>query len=129
METRTPEASEIAIPWNMGSKKITEEANISAKAVISMGRVRVLHALITASSTDTPRLTSWMEKSTSRIELRTIIPASAIQPIMEVAVNSPPHPKAKNMACMGMMPSNVNGIGDIISAGIRKLPNSHTTRI
>jgi hypothetical protein len=58
-----------------------------------------------------------------------MIPASAIQPIIEVAVNSPPQPIWKNSMCAGMIPSSVNGIGAMISAGTRKLPNSHTTRM
>ena len=89
-----------------------------------IGRVRVLHARMTASVTGTPRWTSCTEKSTSSIELRTMMPASAIQPIIEVAVNSAPI-----IACMGIMPNNVSGIGAMISAGILKLPNSHTTNI
>jgi hypothetical protein len=72
--------------------KITLEPHTRARAVIMMGRVRVLHARITASATGTPRWISWMAKSTSRMELRTMMPARAIQPIMEVAVNSPPTP-------------------------------------
>ena len=58
-----------------------------------------------------------------------MMPARAIQPIMEVAVNSPPRPRAKKMACVGMMPSRVRGMGDMMSAGMRKLPNSQTTRM
>ncbi len=129
VDTSTPDAREIAIPWKMGSKKMTEEANTKAKAVIRIGRVRVLQALMTASSTGTPFCTSWIEKSTRRIEFRTIIPASAIHPIMDVAVNSPPKPRAKKIACTGIIPISVKGIGDMINAGMRKLPNSHTTRI
>ena len=82
----------MAMPWKMGSVKITLEPATRARAVMRMGRVRVLQARITASATGTPFCTSWIEKSTSRMELRTMMPARAIQPIMEVAVNSPPMP-------------------------------------
>ena len=58
-----------------------------------------------------------------------MMPASAIQPIMEVAVNSPPRPRWNMMKWAGMMPSRVSGIGAMITSGMRKLPNSHTTRM
>ena len=58
VDTSTPEAREMAIPWKMGSKKITDEAKTRAKAVIRIGRVRVLQALITASGTLVPFCTS-----------------------------------------------------------------------
>ena len=129
VETSTPEASEIAMPWKIGSNRITKEPATNASAVIRIGRVRVLHAQITASTTVAPSCSLCTEKSTNRIELRTMMPARAIQPIIEVAVNSPPQPSWKNIACAGMMPSRVSGIGAMISAGMRKLPNSHTTRM
>ena len=129
VDTITPEASEIAMPWKIGSKKITDDPQTSASAVIRMGRVRVLHDVITASTTVSPCWIRWTEKSTSRIELRTMMPARAIQPIIDVAVNSPPHPIWKNSMCAGMIPSNVSGMGAMISAGTRKLPNSQTTRM
>jgi hypothetical protein len=63
-------------------------------------------------------------KSTNKIELRTIIPARAIQPIIEVAVNSAP-----NSQCPGTIPNRVSGIGAIMTAGTMKLPNCQTTNI
>jgi hypothetical protein len=58
VETRTPEAREIAIPWKIGSVKMTLEPATRASAVIRMGRVLVLHARITDSATGTPFCTS-----------------------------------------------------------------------
>ena len=54
LETITPDASEMAMPWKIGSKKITEEPQTNARAVIMMGRVRVLHAMMTDSTTEVP---------------------------------------------------------------------------
>ncbi len=53
-----------------------------------------------------------------------MIPASAIKPIIEVAVKDAP----KNQ-WPGTMPISVSGIGAITIAGRVKLPNSQTTRI
>ena len=89
-----------------------------------IGRVRVAQAVMTAVRGSTPRNTAWREKSTSRIELRTIMPASAIKPIIEVAVNGAP-----NSQWPGTMPIRVKGIGTMTIAGVMKLPNSQTTRI
>ena len=119
----TPKARETAMPLKMESPRMTLAPATSARAVMRMGRVRVLQAWITASSTDNPRRTAWMEKSTSRMELRTMMPASAIQPIIEVAVNS-----ASKSQWPGMIPRRVRGMGAMIRAGIRKSPNSQTTR-
>ena len=63
-------------------------------------------------------------KSTSRIELRTIMPASAMNPIIEVAVNGAP-----NSQCPSTMPIKVSGIGVRMTSGSLKLPNCATTRI
>jgi len=62
--------------------------------------------------------------STSSIEFLTIIPARAINPIIDVAVNSAP-----NNQCPGIIPTSVKGMGAIIIAGKLKLPNSITTNI
>ena len=118
----------MAIPWKIGSVMMTLDPATSASAVIRIGRVRILHERIMASATGTPFWISCTAKSTSRIELRTMMPASAIQPIIEVAVNSPPCPNANITAWAGMMPSRVSGIGAMITSGMRKLPNSQTTR-
>ena len=53
-------------------------------------------------------------KSTSRIELRTMMPASAIMPIIEVAVNCAP-----SSAWPGITPMMVSGIGAMMISGIR----------
>ncbi len=61
-------------------------------------------------------------KSTSRIELRTMMPASAIMPIIDVAVNCAPI-----MACPGMTPMMVSGIGAMMISGVRYDLNCATT--
>jgi hypothetical protein len=53
-------------------------------------------------------------KSTSRIELRTMMPASAIMPIMLVAVNCAP-----SSAWPGITPMMVSGIGAMMISGVR----------
>jgi hypothetical protein len=53
-------------------------------------------------------------KSTSRIELRTMMPASAIIPIMLVAVNWLP-----SSAWPGITPMMVSGIGAMMISGTR----------
>ena len=75
------------MPWKIGSVRITEAPPIRAKAVMMIGRVRALQDNSTASRTSTPFLTSSTAKSTNRIEFLTIIPARAMNPIIEVAVN------------------------------------------
>ena len=61
-------------------------------------------------------------KSTSRMELRTMIPASAIMPIMLVAVNCAP-----SSACPGMTPMIVSGMGAMMMSGVRYEPKCATT--
>ena len=51
-------------------------------------------------------------KSTRMIELRTMIPAPAMKPIIEVAVKNAPI-----SACAGRMPTSVSGIGAMITSG------------
>ena len=51
-------------------------------------------------------------KSTSRMELRTMMPASAIMPIMLVAVNCAP-----SRAWPGITPITVSGIGAMMTSG------------
>ncbi|SEH76720.1 hypothetical protein BAZSYMB_SCAFFOLD00015_0 [Bathymodiolus azoricus thioautotrophic gill symbiont] len=124
VDTNTPNNSEIAMPWKIGSDKITLEPPTSAKAVIIIGRVLDAQEFTTASKNGTPLAYSCTVKSTNKIELRTIMPAKAIQPIIEVAVNSAP-----SNQCPGTMPNSVSGIGAIITAGTMKLPNCQTTNI
>ncbi len=124
VETITPNSSEMAIPWKMGSKRMTLEPATRARAVITIGRVLVLQASTTASRTSTPSRTRCREKSTSKMELRTMMPANAMKPIMDVAVNS-----AFSSQWPGIIPISVSGIGAMITAGTTKLPNSQTTRM
>ena len=72
----------------------------------------MLAARITASASGCPAAISWLMKSTSKIELRTIMPARAIMPIMEVAVKLAP-----SRACPGMTPMMVRGIGAMMISG------------
>ncbi len=51
-----------------------------------------------------------------------MMPASAMNPIMEVAVKSAPMSQWP-----GTIPSRVSGMGAMITAGVTKLPNSATT--
>ena len=122
--TTIPKINEIAMPWKIGSNKMTLEPKTNAAAVMMIGRVLALHAKITASVIGTPFAISWREKSTNNMELRTIIPASAIKPIIDVAVNSAPI-----IQCPGAIPIMVNGMGAITIKGIKKLRNSQTTSI
>jgi len=85
-----PLISATASPWKIGSSTITSPPTTTAAAVSAIGRKRTAPASSTASRSDRPRASaSWM-KSTSRIELRTMMPASAIIPIIDVAVKNAP---------------------------------------
>ena len=83
--------SEIASPLKIGSSRMKEAPIIAASAVSAMGLARAAAACMTASCGATPAASRWFTKSTSRIEFLTMIPASAIMPIMEVAVNCAPN--------------------------------------
>ena len=63
-------------------------------------------------------------KSTSRIELRTMMPASAMKPIIEVAENGAP-----NSQWPPRMPMKVSGIGVRMTSGTWNEPNWATTRM
>ena len=131
VDTSPPNTKEIAIPLKIGSVIITKEPPIKAKAVIAIGRVLASQECITASTTLLPSLiTACLEKSTSKIEFLTTMPASAIKPIIEVAVKSAlvPETTPQNQ-CPGMIPINVKGIGAITIAGRIKLPNNPTISI
>jgi len=64
---------------------------MAAIAVSAIGRARTAAASMTASSSLLPALRAWLMKSISRIEFRTMMPASAIMPIIDVAVNCAPN--------------------------------------
>ena len=51
-----------------------------------------------------------------------MIPASAIMPIIEVAVKNAP-----NTRCPGAIPTSVNGMAVIMTSGVTKLPNQATS--
>jgi len=52
-------------------------------------------------------------KSTRMIELRTTMPAPAMNPIIDVAVKNAPI-----AACAGRMPASENGMAAMISSGV-----------
>ena len=52
-----------------------------------------------------------------------MIPASAMNPIMDVAVK-----KIPVIQCPGRIPMRVSGIGAMMMSGVIKLPNHATTR-
>ena len=61
-------------------------------------------------------------KSTRMMEFRTMIPAPAMNPIIEVAVKNAPI-----RACAGRMPTSVSGIGAMITSGVMNDRNHPTT--
>ena len=77
-----------------------------------MGLARAAADCITASRKAAPSATFRLTKSTSRMELRTMMPASAIMPIIEVAVKLAP-----SSACPGITPITVSGIGAMMTSG------------
>ena len=87
---------------------------MAASPVRTMGLARIAAAWITASAKSMPPATCSLMKSTSRIELRTMMPARAIMPIIEVAVYCAP-----NSAWPGMTPMMVSGIGAMMMSGTR----------
>ena len=122
VEATSPAIREIARPWKMGSKRITLAPTTTAAAVSSMGRKRTAPASTTASSSAMPCERRSSMKSTRMIELRTMMPAPAIKPIIEVAVK-----KAPISACAGRMPTRVSGMGAMITSGVMKERNQPTT--
>ena len=121
--TVAPKNRLTAIPWKIGSEIMAAAPAISVRAVMNMGRMRICPAFTTAVCISTPCMTSFLTNSTNRIELRTMMPASAINPIIEVAVNSAPI-----IQCPGMIPIKVNGIGAMIRPPRVKFLNSQTIR-
>src|SRR5688500_1797668 len=120
--TTAPPMSARASPWKIGSSTITSPPMTTAAAVSAMGRKRTDPASIRASRSERPRACASSMKSTSRIEFRTMMPASAIIPIMDVAVKNAPV-----AACTGRMPIKVNGIGAMITSGVANDWNQPTT--
>ncbi len=62
-------------------------------------------------------------KSTRMIELRTTMPALAINPIIDVAVKNAPR-----SPCAGRMPTSENGMAAITTSGVRNERNQPTIR-
>ena len=107
-----PKISDTANPLKIGSSSMKNAPSIAASAVSTIGLARTAPARITACASSLPAASSTLMKSTSKIEFRTMIPASAIMPIIEVAVNCAP-----SRAWPGMMPISVSGIGAMMISG------------
>jgi len=124
VDDASPNRSEIASPWKIGSSRMVAAPIMAASAVSRIGLKRTAPASSSTSRKVLPWPSPWRTKSTSRIELRTMMPASAMKPIIEVAVNGAP-----NNQCPSTMPISVSGIGVRMTSGRRKLPNWATTRM
>ena len=121
--TMAPLMRAIPRPWKMGSLTMTTPPMTTARAVRMMGRERMRPEATTASLSECPRSKPSSTKSTKRMEFRTMIPASAIMPIMEVAVKNAPL-----RAWAGRIPMRVRGMGAMITRGAVKDWNQATTR-
>ncbi len=75
---------------DMAKKGLLKVPAINVNEVIKIGRIRISAPLTAASLTGIPVVTSIFTNSTIRIDCRTMIPPSAIIPIIDVAVNSAP---------------------------------------
>ena len=124
VETPAPNNRLIAMPLKIGSSIMAKAPAINVNEVIKMGRIRSSAPLMAASVTSFPFATSSFTNSTIRIDCRTMIPPSAIMPIIEVAVNSAPM-----IQWPGTIPIIVTGIGDMISPARAKFLNSQTIRL
>ena len=115
VEAKAPKIKEIASPPKTGSVIITAEPRMMASAVRRIGRRRTAPASITASSSERPSARRTMMKSMRRSELRTTMPASAITPIIDVAVKG-----CCAAQCPGKTPIRVSGIAPITTTGMKK---------
>ncbi|MCY1562020.1 hypothetical protein D9M68_993530 [compost metagenome] len=109
-----PKISDTARPLKIGSSRMKKAPIMAARPVSAMGCARTAADCTTASAKGTPRWVSSSMKSTSRMELRTMMPASAIMPIMLVAVYC-----AFSSAWPGITPMMVSGIGAMMISGVR----------
>ena len=125
METNNPNISDQARPLKIGSRVIGQAPSNAAAAVRAMGRNRTAPDSRMASFTEAPRSTAVLMKSTRMIPFRTTMPASAIMPIMAVAVkntglSNPPTgllPNAFSSQKPGMMPIMVSGMDSMMMPG------------
>ena len=109
-----PKISEMARPLKIGSSRMKNAPIMAASPVSTMGWARVMAECTMASLSGVPSRTCKLMKSTSRMELRTMMPASAIMPIMLVAVYCAP-----SKAWPGITPMMVSGIGAMMISGVR----------
>lgn len=112
-DAMAPKSREIARPWKIGSVRMTRPPTTTASAVSIIGRNRTAPDSTHASASDRPWLSRSSMKSTKMIELRTTMPAPAINPIIDVAVKNAPI-----SACAGRMPTSENGITVITINGV-----------
>ncbi len=74
VDDASPNSSEIASPWKIGSSRIVAAPIMAASAVSRIGLKRTAPASSTMSRIDLFAPALWRMKSTSRIELRTMMP-------------------------------------------------------
>jgi hypothetical protein len=86
VEAKTPKRSDTASPWKIGSRRITAAPTIAAAAVSTIGLNLTAPASIMESFSGAPSRFFIRMKSTRMMEFLTTIPASAMKPIIEVAV-------------------------------------------
>ena len=114
VDTKIPKISDTAKPLKIGSSRMKRAPSVADRAVSKIGCARVMAEFTTASFKSIPLATCRLIKSTNKIELRTMIPASAIIPIIDVAVNCAP-----SKAWPGITPIIVSGIGAMMTSGVR----------
>ena len=103
----------MARPWKIGSARMTRPPTTTAKAVSIIGRKRTAPDSMHASASERPWLRRSSMKSTRMMELRTTMPAPAMNPIIDVAVKNAPI-----AAWAGMMPTRENGMTVITISGV-----------
>ena len=125
VEEARPNSSEIASPWKIGIGEDDGGADHGGERGqqdrLEADRAGFEQHLDAAAG---PVACGWRMKSTSRIELRTMMPASAMKPIIDVAVKG-----AANSQWPIMMPMKVSGIGVRMTSGSLNEPNWATTRM
>ena len=109
-------------PCSIGSKYKTPSPTIMARVVMIIGLTRSEHAFKMASFIIIPSAIWLRAKSTSRMELRKTIPASAITPTVPSPFRAFP-----SSAWAGITPIKMNGIGSITMIGVRNEPYQATS--
>src|SRR5690625_7208660 len=112
--TKEPDVMYSTHVGNEGAAEMKVPPIKTTKAFSKMGLARTADESITALASGCPSASARSMKSISKIEFLTMMPARAIMPIMEVAVNWAPQ-----MAWPGMTPITVSGMGTMIMSGAR----------